>query len=491
MIDLIARIDGWAITDPDRLAFKSADGSLTYGELRARSDALSRYLASSLPAGAPVAIQGHKQPEMLVGFVGATKSGRPYIPIDSSTPPARVEQVVNAARAALLLTPETIRDALRDAPSDVGPHRALSPAAPYYLMFTSGSTGTPKGVVIPYEGLAGFVEWMVTEQRFRQGTEVFLNQAPFSFDLSVMDLYNSLATGGTLFSITADEIGNPRDLYARLAGSGTTVWVSTPSFAQLCLAEPTFSEEMMPSVRRFLFCGETLAPEVAASLLSRFPSAEVWNSYGPTEATVACTSIRVDHSVLERYAPLPVGYPMPGCRIEVMDEEGRPLPAGERGEIVIAGRNVALGYVGEGLATLRTAPSFTTVDGWRAYRTGDWGHFEDGVLFFEGRKDGQIKLHGYRIELADVESNLRSLPGVRDAVVLPVMRSGVPEFLVGCVVLATPSSVSETELARTLRRQMAERVPAYMVPRRIRFLDSFPMNTNGKVDRRRLAEVAA
>ena len=136
---------------------------------------------------------------------------------------------------------------------------------------------------------------------------MFLNQAPFSFDLSVMDLYSSLATGGTLFSITQEQVAEPRRLFEALAGSGVTVWVSTPSFARMCLMQPTFASPMLPEVRKFWFCGETLAPEIAAELLRRFPRAEVWNTYGPTEATVATTSIQVTNSVLDRYNPLPVG----------------------------------------------------------------------------------------------------------------------------------------------------------------------------------------
>jgi D-alanine--poly(phosphoribitol) ligase subunit 1 len=258
---------------------------------------------------------------------------------------------------------------------------------PLYILFTSGSTGEPKGVIITLECLEHFIGWMLAEHHFIEGAEVFLNQAPFSFDLSVMDLYCSLATGGTLVSISRDLIANPKRLYGALASSGVTTWVSTPSFAQMCLAEDKFAEPMLPRLRRFLFCGETLAPQTAAQLLARFPQAQVWNMYGPTEATVATTSIQIDSAILEKYSPLPVGRVMPGTKIFIFDENGAELSDDKRGEIIIAGPNVGPGYVGRPDLTAR---AFFEYRDQRAYKTGDLGHFRDRMLFFEGRIDEQI-----------------------------------------------------------------------------------------------------
>src|SRR2546430_5686287 len=256
---------------------------------------------------------------------------------------------------------------------------------------------------------------MLAEQRFTELGEVFLNQAPFSFDLSVMDLYCCLATAGSLFSISRDLLENPKMLYRALAGSNVTTWVSTPSFAQMCLVEETFREAMLPNLRRFLFCGETLPPQTAARLRERCPRAQVWNTYGPTEATVATTSVRIDDEILEKYSPLPVGRPMPGTQVLVVDQRRKEVPANERGEIVIAGPNVSPGYLER---PDLTAEVFFELDGQRAYRTGDQGRFRDNLLFFEGRIDEQIKLSGYRIELGDIEANLLTFPLVRDAVVI-------------------------------------------------------------------------
>ncbi|HMA38040.1 MAG TPA: D-alanine--poly(phosphoribitol) ligase subunit DltA [Chloroflexia bacterium] len=485
-MDLLGRIDGWGARFPDRPAHISGARTLTYGALCRRADALAAHLARVLPDdGTPVAVCGHKEPEMLIAFLGAVKAGHPYIPLDTSLPPARIAQIVAAAGARLTLTPASV--AALPAALAAPPARRIGPADPYYIIFTSGSTGEPKGVVITLECLTTFVDWMLADQAFA-APETFLNQAPFSFDLSVMDLYLSLATGGTLCSITAEEIANPKQLYAALAASGVTTWVSTPSFAQLCLAERRFAAAMLPGVRRFLFCGETLVPDVAAQLLARFPQATVWNMYGPTEATVATTAIRVDAAVLARYAPLPVGYALPAGRVLIQDAAGQPAAAGARGEIVIAGPNVSPGYLGR---PDLTAQAFFALDGQRAYRTGDAGRLVDGLLFFDGRLDNQVKLHGYRIELGDVEAHLHALPGIREAVVIPVVKGGQVDSLAAFVILDPRPAGSDFALAQALRAQLAARLPAYMVPRKFRFLDALPLTANGKADRRRLAESLA
>lgn len=485
-MDLLGQIDHWGEVSPGRVAHVSGDGVLTYGELRAQSDALARWLAARLGENrAPVAVIGHKEPEMLVAFLGVVKSGRPYVPIDLSIPPQRAGRIVENAGAALTLTPERVREALA-APVAGGQPQPVRGGDPYYIIFTSGSTGEPKGVVITLDCLVAFVRWMNGEHNIQEQTETFLNQAPFSFDLSVMDLYLSLANGGTLFSVTKEAIANPKVLYQQLAKSGITTWVSTPSFAQMCLVEKSFGAAMLPQVRRFLFCGETLANETAAQLLERFPGAEVWNTYGPTEATVATTSIRVTREVLAQHAPLPVGYAMPGTRLVIHGEDGVPAAGGERGEIVIIGPNVSPGYLNR---PDLNAKAFFQSEGARGYRTGDWGRTRDSLFFFEGRMDGQIKLHGYRIELGDIEAHLQRLPEIADAVVLVVEKGGKPDSLAGFVVLRERGAGSDFEIGLALKKQLGERLPNYMVPRKFWFLEAFPMTPNGKADRRKLKEL--
>jgi D-alanine--poly(phosphoribitol) ligase subunit 1 len=484
-MDLIERIDRWSREAPERLAHVSADQTLTYGELTRRSDALASSLAGQLPDDhSPIAVRGHKEPEMLIAFLGAVKSGHPYIPLDSSLPSQRVETILKTANASLLLTPHKIRVLIRNSyPSNFTiQHPAVDD--PWYIIFTSGSTGDPKGVIITAGCLESFTSWILGEQKFRERGETFLNQAPFSFDLSVMDLYSSLLTGGTLFSLTKEMIANLKRLFPALSHSDVSVWVSTPSFAQLCLAEPSFNESRLPHVRKFWFCGETLTPETASGLLKRFPQAEVWNTYGPTEATVATTSIRIDPEVVARYSPLPVGRPKPDTQIPIIKDDAQSLP-GDRGEIVIAGPNVSPGYMNQPDLSAR---AFFKLNNLRAYHTGDLGHYQEGLLFFDGRIDFQIKLHGYRIEIGDIENNLQALPLIQDAVIVPVMKNEKADHLAAFVILKDRPAGSDFEITRTIKRALGERLPEYMIPRKIIFLTQFPITANGKADRRKLAE---
>ncbi len=492
-MNILDRIHAWSINTPNHLAYVRGESVLSYQDLEEKSNWLATYFSDSLPNDrAPIAIIGHKEPEMLITFLAAVKSGHPYIPIDTATPSQRIEAIIEKSKAALRLTPGNVQQLLVEQNLPAG-HLSPQPKLPHeikledawYIIFTSGSTGEPKGVVITTACLESFVTWMLDEQHLSEQSEIFINQAPFSFDLSVMELYLSLSTGGTIFSLSRDEISEPKELFKTLASSSATVWVSTPSFAQMCLFEPTFSEKLLPRMRKFLFCGETLPPEVAASLLNRFPKAEVWNTYGPTEATCATTSLQITQNVIAKYNPLPVGYPKSDSDIRVMKADGSGCAESERGEIIIAGPNVSPGYLGQ---PELTAKAFFKLGELQAYRTGDTGHFEQGMLFFDGRQDNQIKLHGYRIELGDIESNLQALPTIRDAVVLPHLKNGLPDFLAAFIILNTGPVPGEFETTRGLKRELRKRLPDYMVPHKFYYPDKFPMTANGKIDRRKLAE---
>jgi len=290
---LFSRIAAAAV--PGRPAVLGPDGALTHAEVLERA----RRLASRLAARrSPVLVYGQKQPAVLLGFLAALRLGRPYVPVDSSLPPGRVARMLAAvggedavlaedpppplarelaARGIATIRLDPLGAGLERLPETIGgvDPPPPDPEAAAYILFTSGSTGVPKGVAVSHAALAHFTSWLLASHAFVPGGETFLNQAPFSFDLSVMDVYGALLTGGTLFALTREEIADTRRLFRRLDGAPLTTWVSTPSFARFCLAEARFARPMLPALRRFLFCGEALSPGLARALLARFPGVEV------------------------------------------------------------------------------------------------------------------------------------------------------------------------------------------------------------------------
>ena len=391
----------------NQVAMISGDKEITYFQLWSQSDKLAAYIKNNNKEDkTPIIVYGHKDPLMLVAFLACAKSGRAYVPIDINVPRNRIERIVDSVDPTLILTTEeflpykgyqhiniTEDISAFEQEAEITSKDWIKEDEVYYIIFTSGSTGDPKGVQITYSALNHFTEWALTLGKMEKRRKCFINQAPFSFDLSVMDLYMSLASESCLFALEKDIQGDYKKLFEQLKRSDANIWVSTPSFADLCLADPSFSQELLPNMELFLFCGETLTNKTAGSLLERFPKTQVYNTYGPTESTVAVTEICVDYQINETYNPLPVGKAKPGTIIKIMDGEEE-LPEGEKGEIVIIGNTVSKGY------------------------------FKDGWLFYCGRIDLQIKLHGYRMEIEDVEKNLMKVQGVEKAVVVPIFEVG-------------------------------------------------------------------
>lgn len=525
---LSGKIQEWAKVCPERIAHRHANHVLTYRALEQGSNSAALWLhelglAQGIVRQTPIVVYGHKENEMLALFLACVKAGYPYIPVDSSVPKERLLQIIQSSGAWAVLSPRHIPEGISSAQVIVEENISLlaedsvltrnqfevPPVAwqvqldeVYYIIYTSGSTGVPKGVQITLRALESFLSWVNPAYGPEEKNEVFLNQAPFSFDLSVLDLYMSLSTGGTLWSVDKDQIANPKELFASLQSSELSYWVSTPSFAEFCLMDSNFNAHLLPKVKHFLFCGEILTHDCAAKLNQRFPRAKVENLYGPTEATVAVTTLTITPEILKAYKPLPVGRVKPDAWILIcgpeelaaeiaaggghLPQKPNSLPDGEQGEIVIAGPNVSTGYLNNPEQTARAFFSWQEAGlTWPAYRTGDVGVVRDGLLFYEGRLDFQVKLHGYRIELGEIEESLRRIPMVENAVVLPIERKGKVEYLQAFVTVSAPVN-DEYEAVMSLRETLRQRLPEYMVPRRFKFLEKIPMTPNGKADRRAL-----
>ncbi len=467
-MQLIGTIDGWGVSNPGRLAFKGPRSILTYGELRQMSDKLALYLNKNVERGLPIIVLGHKDREQLVAFLACAKSGHAFIPVDDKIPTDRLSQIAEISRAGLILDDQRVRSALSK--SHIVKH--LMPRVRgddcFYIMFTSGSTGSPKGVMISIRNVEDFVEWMLYVHRFDY--ETFLNVAPFSFDLSVLELWCGLASGSTIFSISRRELERPDRLFNTLRQSDATVWVSTPSFAQMALMNEELVQSWMPRLRKLLFCGERLQVTTAQELIKRFPKAKVFNMYGPTEACCAVTSVEIDRAIIHQYATstLPVGIARPGTKV-IID--------GQEGEVILGGRQVGLGY-------LRSAGGFYEDDGVRYYRTGDQGYLDPAtsLLFVQGRLDSQVKVKGHRIELGDIEANFMRIPVVNDVVV-----GLTPKGRLIAVVLPLIQDYTKSE---EVREQLANYLPDYMIPSRIEFVTEFPRTSNGKIDRQKTIEEA-
>lgn len=506
-VGILEKIKDYSENNEDKIAVYSENSknkSITYKQLWDYSDRLAFYIQNKFKDNkSPLVVYGHKDPFMIVCFLACVKSGRAYCPVDISVPDERVKDIISETESPVvftleklnfelenILTLDEIKAIINSTSDKIDELCHVKNDDVFYIIFTSGSTGKPKGVQITLDCLNNFLKWSsrLGEENLENKNYVYINQAPFSFDLSVMDLYTSLYTGGTLWCLEKSVQLNYNLLMESLKRSGANVWVSTPSFANLCLALDDFNGKNISDITLFLFCGEALQNRTAKLLLKRFPKAKVINTYGPTESTVAITEINVTSEILNKYSPLPIGKPKNGTYVFIMDENGNELPEGKKGEIIIVGDTVSVGYFNRPDITSRAfGTKIINGTSYRMYRTGDEGYFKDGQLFYCGRMDLQIKLHGYRIELEDIESNLMKLKSVKNAVVIPVKKDGIIDSLTAFVI---PNFKVESSLKSmiNLKKELSEFLPSYMVPKKIVFKDEIPMTNNGKVNRKKLME---
>ncbi len=483
----------------DRIAIRYGGDALTFAELDHRSDSFAAWLLQTLGDDrTPILLYGHKDLELPVCMFGALKAGRGYVPVDTTFPPERVAQIMEELQPQLLvdfagaglsaphmLTPETLVPILtsgESAPEDGW----IASDQVAYILFTSGSTGRPKGVQITAGNIAAFDAGVAPWFELGQDGGTILNEISYSFDVSVCALYYALSRGMMLYTIDKPTLNDPKLLFEALRASGADIWVSTPSLAEVCAQSAQFDETLLPKTKKFVFCGEVMTKKLGEQMLDRFPHAKIYNAYGPTEATVLVTAVEITRALCEKSTALPIGYGFSNVVCRIADPEtGAPRPDGEAGELQLLGEAVSPGYFRR---PELNAKSFFEEDGVRGYRTGDLCiRQKDGCIDYLGRLDGQVKLNGFRVELEDVETNLTKVPNIARAAVLPVYVDGKVQALTAFVLLEQPDGLPSLRRAKMIREELGKWLPAYMIPRKILALDAFPVNTNGKVDKKALA----
>ncbi|WP_431874929.1 non-ribosomal peptide synthetase [Amycolatopsis sacchari] len=473
---LVARFEAHARQDGDRTAVVSGGSRLSYAELDRRANRLAHTLLDrGVRPGQVVAVPAARSPELLVGLLGVLKAGAAYLPLDPAQPPARLAAM--AADAALVLDAAD----LADPPStvDIAPTVDDDPERIAYVIYTSGSTGRPKGVAVPHRAVLNLLDdWA---ERF--GTtpgEAVSAWSSTGFDASVHELLVPLTTGAELHLVPEEIRRDPAEVLAWMRESRVVHAFLPPSFVRWIDEDPHARLAGL-ALRRVLTGVESLPESALARMREVLPGLEICFGYGPTEATVYATSCtRFD--AVER--PAPIGRPLAGTRLYLLDEHLRPVPPGVTGEVFLAGACLASGYLGRPELTAERFVPDPFVPGERMYRTGDLARWRsDGNAEFAGRRDDQLKVRGFRIEPGEVEAALLALPGVREAAVLADREDGDARLVAG-VAGGTGRSAAQW------REALTAHLPDYMLPSVFVELPRLPLAPNGKLDRAALLTAA-
>ncbi|AXG77699.1 non-ribosomal peptide synthetase/type I polyketide synthase [Streptomyces paludis] len=486
---------------PDAVALVDDENSVSYQELDARAESLAHWLrALGAGRGERVAVLLPRGPELITALLGVLKSGAAYLPIDPAVPTSRLTALLEDATPALLLTSGTTlarhpglapglpvhlvddtddkdgtyrTDGTAPAAHDLTDDRAARPEDPAYWIYTSGSTGRPKAVVVPHRGPAHLVRGHLA----RHPALRTLQWTSPSFDVSVQEIFTTLSCGAALVLIDDAARNDP----AAVAETVRRHEVQRMFMPCTPLKYLIHTAPELPSLRELFSAGEALQLTPSfRRFLTAHPRCALYNQYGPTEASVIVTSHRVRPGDDGEWPP--IGTPVPGARIRLLDGAGRDVPRGAVGEIHVSGTPVALGYHARPAET--AAAFLDDGTGARRYRTGDLARWRaDGSLQYLGRADEQVKIRGHRVEPAEVQTALSAVAGVRDAAVVAVRDRHGDTELVAYVVPSTPSD----DLS-TLRAALGARLPGHLVPSRWARLDRLPVNAAGKLDRSRLPE---
>lgn len=459
---IVKKIKEQVRKNPNKLAYINEYESITYKELYNRTLEVSLKIKDS---NRPVIIIGDKSVNFLIVIVACLFSKKTYIPIDTSVPISRINYIKSVVGKSLIVDVSSSNIVFEEYDLFSNDFDNIA-----YIIFTSGTSGNPKGVPISYDNLNNFVNWISNIDGLKEFNNCsnlkVLNQASFSFDLSVTDMYYSLCNGHTLVALSNDMKNDYNRMINYIKDNDIDVIVCTPTFMKYCLVDSNFNESLFPLLKTIYFCGEVLEVSFAKKLRERFKSVNIINAYGPTEATSAVSSILVTNDMLNSDI-LPVGdVRTSAVKIEIENEE-----------IVLKGLSVFDNYINY------NSDSIFKEEGINCYRTGDIGAIKNNKIYCYGRSDSQIKYNGYRIELNDIENNMLKIKGINGAVVIAVYDDVKVKYLKAFV------EVKDKKINSSyIKDELNKFVPKYMIPRKIIIIDKIPINNNGKYDRKLLKE---
>ena len=484
--------------NPDAVAVTCKNRKLSYRELNDRANQVAHYLRK-LGVGSEILVGVclGRSLEMVIALLGVWKAGGAYVPLDPASPEDRVSFIVRDSGMKVLLTDEKYRHLFSldfekvvhfesewpiiSQESTANFASADVPSSLAYVMYTSGSTGQPKGVMIEHRSLVNYLCWAIKAYKVEGNGPVPIHSS-IAFDSTVASLYPPLLSGGQI-ELLPEDVGAQNLLAALRQVKNRSKVVITPAHLEL-LSQQLSQAEMAGMTNVLVIAGEALLAEKLSKWRDHAPETSLFNEYGPTETTVGCCAYEVQAED-SRSGPVPIGGPIANAQLYVLDDSLRPVSPGVIGELHIGGAGVARGYLGKPELTRERflADPFSTTAGARLYKTGDLvRHRKDGNLEFLGRADDQVKVRGYRIELGEIEATLAAHPGVRSCTVLAREGLAGNKQLVAFVI----SRESESVDAPSLKKFLKQKLPDYMVPGHIIFLSSFPLNHNGKIDRKSL-----
>jgi D-alanine--poly(phosphoribitol) ligase subunit 1 len=470
------------------------DASLTYAELNARANQLAHRLrAEGAGPGAIVALMVERSFAMIVGILGIVKAGAAYLPVPPEHPAERIRYLLDdggvkilllhgktAGRVAFTGLTLNLDEAGVYANNKENPTLLNKPDDLVYVIYTSGSTGRPKGVMIEHRALVNRLQWMQSAYPIGPG-DVILQKTPYSFDVSVWELFWWALEGATLAFLAPGGERNPLAIVDAVRRQRVSVMHFVPSmlnvFLEYLAAKDGSVVKSLASLRQVFASGEALTPSHVRKF-NALLAARLTNLYGPTEATVDVTYFDCPRG--NDFDVIPIGRPIHHTRLHVI-RDGREAAVGETGELCIAGIGLARGYLNNPALTAEKFVDNPVNPGERIYRTGDVARWlPDGNVEYLGREDHQVKIRGLRVELGEIESTVREYPGVADCVATVEKHSESVMILVAHVV-----SRSELDVA-ALRQHLREKLPDYMVPHRFERLAELPLTSSGKADRKAL-----